>query len=252
MPAGRLNDVRRVFIQGPLSDFMEVRGETARHIGLSLRMAVGDRLGVAGRDSRCGEAEIVRITPESVTLALKQISDSTEPPVDVWLAQALPKGDKMDQIVQKSVELGIRGIYPLWTQHCVVRYDQVKQAEKQRRWQKISQEAAEQCGRGIVPAVESFSTLSELFDRVPEGIRILLLFEGKGREGLRSILANDFCTSWLLAVGPEGGFSEAEVDFCRSRGARFAGLGPRVLRTETASLAALAAILYECGDLGGV
>ena len=244
--------MRRVFIQGPLTDFMEVKGENARQIGFSLRMAVGDRLGVAGLDGRCGEAEIVRIVPESVTLALKQISDSTEPPVDVWLAQALPKGDKMDQIVQKSVELGIKGIYPLWTKHCVVRYDQPKQTEKLRRWRKISQEAAGQCGRGIIPPVESFCTLEELFDRLPQDVRVLVLYEGAGREGLRSILADDFCTSWLLVVGPEGGFSEEEADFCRHKGARLAGLGPRILRTETAPLAALAAILYECGDLGGI
>ena len=232
---------------------MEVKGETARHIGFSLRMAVGDRLGVAGLDGRCGEAEIVRIVPDSVTLALLRVSESTEPPVDVWLAQALPKGDKMDQIVQKAVELGIKGIYPLQTSHCVVRYDSAKQAEKLRRWQKISQEASQQCGRGVVQEVGPFLSLTELFDRTSAGIRVLTLYEekGSGREGLRSILTNDFCGAWVLVVGPEGGLSETEAAYCRDRGARLAGLGPRILRTETAGLAALSAILYECGDLGG-
>jgi len=244
--------MRRVFIQGPLVDFMEVKGENARHIGLSLRMAVGDRIGVAGLDGRCGEAEIVRIVPEGVTLALKQISESTEPPVDIWLAQALPKGDKMDQIVQKAVELGIKGVYPLQTKHCVARYDLVKQKDKLRRWQKISQEASQQCGRGVVPEVGPFLTLADLFDRIPTGVHVLTLYEGKDREGLRSILANDLCGSWVLVVGPEGGLSEAEASYCRDRGARLAGLGPRILRTETAGLAALSAILYECGDLGGI
>ena len=215
-------------------------------------MAVGDRIGVAGLDGRCGEAEIVRIVPEGVTLALKQISESTEPPVDVWLAQALPKGDKMDQIVQKAVELGIKGVYPLQTSHCVARYDLVKQKDKLRRWQKISQEASQQCGRGVVPVIGPFLTLADLFDRIPAGVHVLTLYEGKGREGLRSILANDLCGSWVLVVGPEGGLSEAEASYCRDRGARLAGLGPRILRTETAGLAALSAILYECGDLGGI
>ena len=243
--------MRRVFIQGPLADFMEVKGESARHIGFSLRMAVGDRMGVAGLDGRCGEAEIVRIVPDSVTLALIHVSESTEPPVDVWLAQALPKGDKMDQIVQKAVELGVKGIYPLQTSHCIVRYDFAKQTEKLRRWQKISQEASQQCGRGVVPEVGPFMSLPEMFDRMAPGTRVLTLYEGTGREGLRSILTNDFCGAWMLVVGPEGGFSEAEASYCRDRGARLAGLGPRILRTETAGLAALSAILYECGDLGG-
>jgi 16S rRNA (uracil1498-N3)-methyltransferase len=243
--------MRRIFIQGPLSDFMDVKGEAARHIGLSLRMAVGNFLGVAGQDGRCGEAEIVRITSDCVTLALKNICDSTEPPIDVWLAQALPKGDKMDLIVQKSVEMGIKGVFPLQTTHCIVRYEESKQAEKLRRWQKISQEASQQCGRGIIPEIGPFLTLEGLFDRTPQDTRVLLLYEGKGRQGLRSILTHDFCGSWVLIVGPEGGISEKEAFYCLERGARLAGLGPRILRTETAGLAALSAILYECGDLGG-
>jgi len=244
--------MRRIFVQGPLSDFMDVKGEAARHIGLALRMAVGDTLGVAGQDGRCGEAEIVRITVDSITLALKKISDSTEPPVDVWLAQALPKGDKMDLIVQKSVELGVKGIFPLHTEHCIARYDATKQAEKLRRWQKISQEAAQQCGRGIIPSVGPFLNLASLFDRVPSETRVLTLYEGRERQGLRFFLTNGYCGSWILVVGPEGGLSDKEVAYCRDRGARLAGLGPRILRTETAGLAALSAIMYECGDLGGI
>jgi 16S rRNA (uracil1498-N3)-methyltransferase len=243
--------MRRVFIQGPLSDFMDVKGEAARHIGLALRMAVGDYLGVAGQDGRCGEAEIVRITSDRVTLALKTICDSSEPPIDIWLAQALPKGDKMDLIVQKSVELGIKGVFPLLTTNCIVRYDEAKQSEKLRRWQKISLEASQQCGRGVIPEIGPFLTMEGLFDRTPPDTRVLLLYEGKERQGLRSLLTHDFCSSWILIVGPEGGITEKEAAYCHERGAVLAGLGPRILRTETAGLAALSAMLYECGDLGG-
>ena len=230
---------------------MDVKGETARHIGFSLRMAVGDCIGVAGTDGRCGEAEIVRITGDAVTLALKEISDSSEPPVDVWLAQALPKGDKMDFIIQKAVELGVKGVFPLQTQHCVVRYDAAKQADKLRRWQKISREAAQQCGRALVPAIGPFLSVPALFDQTPASARILALYEGPGRQGLRSLLSKDFCGSWVLVVGPEGGFADSEAEYFQTRGACLAGLGSRILRTETAGLAALAAIMYECGDLGG-
>jgi len=231
---------------------MDVKGDTARHIGLSLRMAVGDTLGVAGQDGRCGDAEIIRITPDTVTLALKNINDSTEPPVDVWLAQALPKSDKMDLIVQKAVELGVKGLFPLQTAHCIVRYDAVKQADKLRRWQKISQEAAQQCGRGSVPTIGPFMNLASLFERISAETRVLILYEGQERRGLRSLLTQDDCNSWIVVVGPEGGFSESEAAYCKTRGAAMAGLGPRILRTETAGLAALSAIMYECGDLGGI
>ena len=88
-------------------------------------------------------------------------------------------------------------------------------------------------------------TLPSLFDQVPADTRVLTLYEGPGREGLRSILSTDFCGSWVLIVGPEGGLAEAEVEYCRSRGARTAGLGPRILRTETAPLYLLAAVSYQ-------
>jgi len=81
---------------------------------------------------------------------------------------------------------------------------------------------------------------------------VLMLYEGQGRQGLRSLLTQGFCSSWLLIVGPEGGFSQSEAEFCQSKGARLAGLGSRVLRTETAGLAALSAIMYEFGDLGEI
>lgn len=244
--------MRRVFIQGPLSDVMEVTGEAARHMGFSLRLAAGERIGVAGQGGCCGEAEIVRITPASVTLALRQTENSPEPPVNVWLAQALPKGDKMDHIVQKAVELGVRGLFPVWTKHCVVRYDVAKQAEKVRRWQKIAQEAASQSGRGIVPPVKPCCRLDDLFSQVPSNAQVLMLYEGAGKEGLKAVLTRSAAVAdWLLLVGPEGGFAEDEVVYCRQKGARLAGLGPRILRTETAPLAALASILYERGDLGG-
>lgn len=244
--------MRRIFIQGPLTERMEIKGETARHIGFSLRMAVGDFLGVAGQDGRCGVAEIVRMSNDAVILSLTDTTASPEPPVDVWLAQALPKGDKMDFIIQKSVELGVKGLFPLQTTHCVVRYEAAKQKEKLRRWQKISLEAAQQCGRGQVPPIGPFVTLESLFELTETGTKVLLLFEGKGSQGLKSILKADCSGPWLVIVGPEGGFAEPEIEYCRKKGAGLTGLGPRVFRTETASLAALSAILYECGDLGGI
>lgn len=230
---------------------MQVDGEAARHLGLSLRMAVGDRLGVAGQDGRCGEAEIIAMTIDTVTLKLLGYVDPQEPPVDVWLVQALPKADKMDQIIAKAVELGVKGIIPLQAEHCVVRYDDAKQADKLRRWQKIAQEAAQQSGRGIIPQVGPFLTLEKLFARQLPDSRVVFLYEGTGCQSLRQVISQSGCKAWLVLVGPEGGWSKAEAEFCRQSGAFLTGLGPRILRTETAGIAALAAIMYESGDLGG-
>ena len=243
--------MRRVFIDGPLSENMTVSGELVRHIGLSLRMAVGDMIGVAGAGGQCGQAEIVSISPATIKLKLIELTDSPEPPVAVWLAQSLPKGDKMDLIVQKAVELGVQGIFPLQTAHCIVRYEPAKQAEKLRRWQKISQEAAGQSGRGIVPIVGPFLTWQQLFERITPQTRLLILYEGEGTQGLRRILTQQPDKDWIVVVGPEGGLSEDEVRRAEACGALLAGLGPRVLRAETAGLAALSAIMYQYGDLGG-
>ncbi len=244
--------MKRVFIQGPLTEVMEVGGDVARHIGLSLRMAVGNRLGVAAQDGRCGEAQISRITAETVTLQLLSFVDSHEPPINVWLAQALAKGDKMDQIIVKAVELGIKGVFPLQAEHCVVRYDETKQVDKLRRWQKLAREAAQQSGRGIIPSVGPFLTLETLFDRELTARKALVLYEGSDCQGLRSILSQSVCKDWIVVVGPEGGWSVAEAAFCKQKGAFLTGLGPRILRTETAGIVALSAIMYESGDLGGI
>jgi 16S rRNA (uracil1498-N3)-methyltransferase len=243
--------MRRLFIDGPLVDTMTVSGESARHIGLSLRMAVGDSIGVADSSGQCGSAEISSITASMVTLRLTELTESPEPPVSVWLAQALPKADKMDLIVQKAVELGVQGVLPLQTAHCIVRYEPAKQAEKLRRWQKISLEAAGQSGRGIVPVIGPFLTWQQLFGRVTPQTQLLILYEGGGTQGLRRILTQHPGKDWLVVVGPEGGLSADEVRRAEQFGAVLAGLGPRVLRAETAGLAALSAIMYQCGDLGG-
>jgi 16S rRNA (uracil1498-N3)-methyltransferase len=243
--------MRRIFIDGPLSESMTVSGELVRHIGLSLRMAVGDMIGVAGTGGQCGRAEIVSISAATVQLKLIELTDSPEPAVAVWLAQSLPKGDKMDLIVQKAVELGVQGIFPLQTAHCIVRYEPAKQTEKLRRWQKISQEAAGQSGRGIVPVVGPFLTWQQLFERVTPQTQLLILYEAERNQGLRRILTQQPGKDWIVVIGPEGGLSEDEVRRAEACGALLAGLGPRVLRAETAGLAALSVIMYQYGDLGG-
>lgn len=243
--------MRRFFIDGPLGDEIIITGQDARHIGRVLRLAPGDELVVAGADGRTGRAVITAVGLTCVTARLEEVLDAAhEPPISVRLAQGLPKGDKLEYIIQKAAELGVAGVIPVAADNCVVRYDGTRQACRQDRWRKIAAEAAKQCGRSAVPAVDRIMTLAEALGTAGSKETIIMLYEGGG-DSLRDILAAGEARDYLLLVGPEGGFSPAEAALARSSGARFATLGPRILRTETASLAALAIVMYEKGDLGG-
>jgi 16S rRNA (uracil1498-N3)-methyltransferase len=243
--------VRRFFIAGELADEVAITGPDARHIGRVLRLGPGDEIIVVDAAGRVGRAAVTAVTADTVLASVREtLAAGHEPPVSVWLAQGLPKGDKLEYIVQKAVELGAAGIMPLACENCTVRYDAARQGSRRQRWQKIAAEAAKQCGRGAVPAVAKVATLAEALAGAGEDTEIIMLYEGAGGEPLRGILAGCAASSYLLLVGPEGGFSPAEAELCRRRGARVATLGPRILRTETAAVAALSIVLYEKGDLG--
>ena len=244
--------MRRFFIDAPLDAEMFIQGQDAHHISRVLRMQVGDSIVVVAPDGAAGIAKIESIVMDKVALALQQtIVEDKEAPLNVYLAQGLPKSDKMDYIVQKAVELGIRGVYPMDAEHSVVQYDQAKKNKRQERWQKISVEAAKQCGRAIVPIVEPIRNLATILAGIAAETVVLMLYEGQTAQGLKQALAEHHAKDYLLLVGPEGGFSAKEVALCQSHGACIVTLGPRILRTETAALAGVSIVMYEYGDLGG-
>ncbi len=243
--------MRRFFIAGELAGEVAITGPDARHIGRVLRLGTGDEIIVVDAAGRAGRAAITAVTADTVRASVREtLAAGHEPPVSVWLAQGLPKGDKLEYIVQKAVELGAAGVIPLACDNCTVRYDAAKQGSRRERWRKIAAEAAKQCGRGAMPAVAEVATLAAALAGAGEDTAVIMLYEGAGGEPLRDILAGRAATSYLLLVGPEGGFNPAEAELCRRHGASVATLGPRILRTETAALAALAIVLYEKGDLG--
>lgn len=244
--------MRRFFLATPLSAEMFIQGQDAHHICRVLRLQVGDKIIVVASDGLAGTAVIQELASEQVKLLLQErIVEQKEAPVTVYLAQGLPKSDKMDYIVQKAVELGVKAIYPIQMEHSVVQYDPAKKKSRRERWQKLSVEAAKQCGRTIVPTVEPIQGLAELFASLPSDVAIIILYEGCTAQGLKQALMEKPAASYLLLVGPEGGFSAKEVAQCQEQGASIVTLGPRILRTETASLAGVAMIMYEYGDLGG-
>ncbi|MBP2626369.1 MAG: Ribosomal small subunit methyltransferase [Firmicutes bacterium] len=244
--------MRRFFIDEPLGAEISIQGQDVHHISRVLRLQVGDSIVVVAPDGSAGIAKIHSILMDKVVLALQEtIAEDKEAPVNVYLAQGLPKSDKMDYIVQKAVELGVKGIYPMAAEYSVVQYDQAKKNKRQERWQKIASEAAKQCGRAVIPIVEPVRSLATILAALDAETVVMMLYEGQAAQGLKQALAQQYVKNYLLLVGPEGGFSAQEVALCQSHGACIVTLGPRILRTETAALAGVSIVMYEYGDLGG-
>lgn len=173
-----------------------------------------------------------------------------EPPIRITLFQGLAKGEKMEVVIQHGTELGITEFAPVATGRSVVKLDPRKAAERTGRWQRIAREAAEQSRRGAVPRVAAPQSWKQAVGRIGEFDLALVPWEEGGVPLRQALEAHPAALSFALFIGPEGGLAPDEVALAREAGAIPVTLGPRILRTETAPLAAAAAILYARGDLG--
>ena len=230
----------------PEKEFL-LSGEQARHLTKSLRMKTGEMLTVtdgSGRDYGC---QITNITKDTVTLAVcyEQASES-EPTCAVTIYQGVPKGTKLEEILQKCTELGAVRIVPTLTKRCISRPDDKSAKKKNERYQKIALEAAQQSGRGIVPEIAPMKSLKEAIAEDTCDTKIVF-YEGGGAP-LGEIVKKD-TKSVSVYIGPEGGFDADEVALLTAHGAAQATLGKRILRTQTAPVAALSVIMYITGNL---
>ena len=236
----------RFFIDGPVTGDALITGGDAAHIRRSLRMRVGEPLTLC--DGRGTDFDGVIAAVEENAVRVKVLGSApcaAEPSLEVTLYQGLPKGDKLEWIIQKAVELGAAAVVPVVTARSVVRLE--GKAERRReRWQRIADEAAGQCGRGILPRVAAPLTLDEALPAL-SAQEAIVLYEGGGRP-LRGLIVPD-CRRLSLLIGPEGGFDPAEIDRLQAAGVRCATLGRRILRCETAPVAALAAAMLLTGNL---
>lgn len=237
----------RFFTDTPPDEAALITGEDAQHIGRSLRMKPGEALTLCcgGVDHEC---EIVSITSDSVVCrVLSKAPSPAEPAVEVTLFQALPKSDKLELIIQKAVELGVRRIAPVLTARCISRPDERSLGKKLERWQKIALSAAKQSGRGLIPEVMPVIGFEECLSQAAALDRAFFCYE-KGGESL-SKLGLSGARRIGLIVGPEGGFEDGEAQAAEVMGICMTSLGRRILRCETAPLAALSAIMLLSGDL---
>ncbi len=239
----------RFFVNSPLSVGQNavIDGADARHIGGALRMAVGEAITLcdsAGTDYACTIAAVDKDTVTATVNSAKP--SSSEPSLAVTLYMGMPKGDKLELIVQKAVELGVTAIVPVITARSIVRVSGKDAEKKQVRLQRIAAEAAGQSGRGIIPTVDVPISWKAALARLANE-NTLLCYEGGGAPIGTLVTPSD--TAISLVVGPEGGFDITEVEAVTATGGRIATLGPRILRCETAPLAALAVLMERSGNM---
>jgi 16S rRNA (uracil1498-N3)-methyltransferase len=221
--------------------------QAAHHATRVLRLRVGDTVTLFDGD---GEEWLGMIADagRDVHVTIHACGPGiAEPALQITLVQSLPSGDKMDWIVQKAVELGVSAIQPVAAKRSVIKLDGDRARKRNIHWQEVAISACEQCGRNVVPTILPLLDLNQYlaYARKEDELRFLLSPEGGHR--LREM--DKPYGRFSLLVGPEGGFEEGEVDVARSVGFTPLQLGPRVLRTETAGLAALAAMMALWGDL---
>ena len=230
-------------------DPIVIEGGDARHIALSLRMKQGEELILCDGKGTEAVCTVASLCPESVVLDVKERRASeTEPKTRVTLYQALPKADKMEYIVQKAVELGVYRIVPVLTSRCISRPDEKTAAKKRERLCKIAAEAAKQSGRGIIPEVDGVLTFKNAVKEMSTAGLPIFFFEHASLP-LRKYMEKYTGGDIAVMVGAEGGFSDEEAAFAEENGLLSASLGPRILRCETAPVAALAAIMYAAGEM---
>lgn len=228
-----------------------IDADDRHHMIKVMRMEIGDKVICVDPKGDTAVCEIAKITDEHVVAVVVQwIDEKSELPILVTIASGLPKADKLEWIIQKGTELGAHEFIPFSARRSVVKWDEKKSAKKIDRWQKIAKEAAEQAHRGMVPDIVSPMNFKALIEKSKNFDYKLAAYEEESRSGESSIFSATLQKmkqgeSLLIVFGPEGGLAEEEVGLLQENAFVLCGLGPRILRTETAPLYALAAISYH-------
>lgn len=230
---------------------VKIIGDDFHHITRVMRMEPGEEIITVNEDGLAGIAKIAEITNEAVVgTVIEWKNEESELPIKVAIVSGLPKGDKLEYIVQKGTELGATEFIPFIAARSVVKWDHKKASKKIERLQKIAKEAAEQSHRSILPTVQEPMTVAQLIQYAEKFDFKLIAFEEEAKRGEKAQLAKVLTAvqsgqSILFVFGPEGGLTIEEVNKLSNAGFIACGLGPRILRTETAPLYALAAVSYQ-------
>ena len=231
-----------------IKDNIIIDGSDVNHIKNVLRLRCGEHILVSNGNGMDYECSIVEIDTDTVTAKVLDVfKNAAELPVNITLFQGMPKQDKLELIIQKSVELGVREIVPVITKRSVVKIDEKKAGKKIERYNSIAESAGKQSGRGIIPEVKEFMNFKQAIEYAKTlDINIIPYEEAEGMEYSREVIKDIKNHKSLgIFIGPEGGFAKEEVELAMSMGAKCITLGNRILRTETAGLAVLSIIMFE-------
>ena len=243
----------RLFIDDDLRSGQELRlgSEKTRYVGRVLRLRVGDSLAVFnGRDGEFG-ATIYTLGRSAAGLLIgERVDSAAESPLKLHLVQGVSRGERMDFVIQKATELGVKRISAVLTQHGVVRLDATRAAKRRDHWQSIAESACEQSGRIRPPLIDPIMDINDWYGARTKETDTDLILRPYAETALASVTAP--ATKVCLLIGPEGGFSDKEYGDAEAAGFAAVSLGPRILRTETAAVAALTIAQTLWGDLGDI
>ncbi|ETI66121.1 16S rRNA (uracil(1498)-N(3))-methyltransferase [Neobacillus vireti] len=244
--------MQRYFVKHRVNDErFFIDEEDRHHIVKVMRMQVGDQIICVDQEGKQAICRLAEITDESVVADVVQWKEEiSELPISITIASGLPKGDKLEWIIQKGTELGAHQFLPFSAARSVVKWDEKKATKKIERWQKIAKEAAEQSHRAFMPEIVSPMSFKALMGKSKDFDYKLAAFEDESRKGEMHLFSSTLKQmkngeSLLMVFGPEGGLADEEVKQLKDHGFGLCGLGPRILRTETAPLYALSAISYH-------
>ena len=230
---------------------LRIEGEEVKHIQKVLRLKAGDEILVFDGLGKEFEGTIIKEGHSSVIVKIQRmLSPEGDSPLEVTLAQSLLKGEKMDTLIQKATELGVKEIIPFFSSRSIPLLEKSRRLKRHHRWEKIAIEASKQCGRGVVPKVELVKDYPDMLRTASTDSLRLILWENEG-VNLREVLEGSKERKKIFfVIGPEGGFSQDEVEKAKRAGFVAVTLGRRILRAETASLCLLSILQYERGDIG--
>lgn len=232
-----------------LRDTAIIDGANVRYLTHVLRSSEGDELTLLDGLGKGYKGKIRSISRDRIDVQIIKAFDKVmESPLEITLAQGIPKAEKMELIIQKATELGIKRIIPLITHRAIVR---PKGSMRLERWSKIATSSAQQSGRSRVPVIDGITGYKGFLSQGFSGIG-LIFYEGEIKKGLKEFLRGfKDIKEIIFLIGPEGGFTDEEVGMALKKGFTSVGLGPRILRTETAAITALSILQYELGDISG-
>jgi len=242
--------IPRIYTQQALSEraSIELEPSASQHVARAMRMTTGDKLTLFNGSGGEYATEIQSLSKKTVTVLVEEHRDTElESPLAIHLGIAISRGDRVDWVIQKATELGVVKVSPLLTERTEVKLKGDRASKKIQHWQQIGIAACEQCGRNRLPQIEPLQSLSVWLENTPADHKLVL-----HHRALSNTNSDAKPASIALLIGPEGGLSEGEISLAEAAGFASAQLGPRVMRTETAPLAAMAILQARWGDMGSV